>query len=284
LNKSKVMEISLSDSESQKLIDTVKEQLSNHLVGLVNMKRANDGEDVPLICGSGTLVTIDDIHGILTADHVLGCLSSAMDITLLIMHGRKHKGLRIPKQLVRMIKLARGPVGSEGPDLGFIVLPRENIGDLKARKSFFNLSNKRERMLNKPPDRILGMWCLLGGVPDENAYLDSLRIKKMNAFCFQSFIEKEYSKNGFDYFEFPVDYSASKIIPKDFGGFSGGGLWQVPLGKKEDDSVLVPLEPILSGVAFYQYIDEDEKEGFIKCHGRRSIYDYLINKVLNECP
>ena len=82
-------------------------------------------------------------------------------------------------------------------------------------------------------------------------------------------VSKEYLKDGFDYLEFAVDSGTKHYEgPTSFKGFSGGGLWHI----------LADKNPVLSGVAFWQSpLDGDKR--IVKCHGRKSIYQRVIDAV-----
>lgn len=59
-------------------------------------------------------------------------------------------------------------------------------------------------------------------------------IKGYSAQCGVSVITTEREDSDFDYLEVKVDYSTGNPeLPSSFGGFSGGGLWQVPLEKNQ---------------------------------------------------
>lgn len=69
-------------------------------------------------------------------------------------------------------------------------------------------------------------------------------------------------------------------LPKNFGGISGGGLWQILL----KDSSVDKFEPtcyILSGLAFYQSELKANKR-LIRCHGRQSIYKNVYEFIKDK--
>ena len=89
-------------------------------------------------------------------------------------------------------------------------------------------------------------------------------------------VDQEHRLESFDYLDFEVGYSGASGPPHDFRGFSGGGLWQVPVIRTPDG--LKVKELLFSGVAFYQHAPQ-ENHRRIKCHGRRTIYDQAVQSI-----
>ena len=89
--------------------------------------------------------------------------------------------------------------------------------------------------------------------------------------------ENERTLGDFDYLDFPAEYDENYEGPESFGGYSGGSLWHI-LANWKDDKIIVK-DCILSGVAFWQS-ELIDSQRIIKCHGRKSIYQNLIDKVL----
>lgn len=89
-------------------------------------------------------------------------------------------------------------------------------------------------------------------------------------------VTSEFEEGEFDYLTFEALYNELYEGPQRFGGFSGGGLWQL-LGKDEGGKFRI-TQRLLTGVAFYE--SDLKREGNkvtrdITCHGRRSIYKIL---------
>jgi hypothetical protein len=99
--------------------------------------------------GSGTLVTVGRLDGLLTAAHVLNALPKSGDVGVVL-----YKGESLQKQVIKIQDTNRVTIcgknfGPNGPDLGFLRLPEENIGWLKATSTFYNLSKRRDQVLIK---------------------------------------------------------------------------------------------------------------------------------------
>lgn len=261
--------------------------ISDYVVGFVRVHETKLGEDAEL-AGSGTLVQIEGTDAILTAHHVLHDLRDVDEIGL-VLPARFEPSLhrvKLRTQLLCSLKVARGKEESEGPDLGLLILPKGDTGSLRAKKSFYNLSYHRERMLHNPPAQDEGVWFLSGfagertseGMP-ERGYS---RVKEFRGDCGVVCVEREYCEKGFDYLEVKTRHGGRNGPPQSFGGFSGGGLWQVPLARCPGGT-LKAKEPLLSGLAFYEFPPVEDSR-IVKCHGRRSVYLRAIQAVRNSAP
>jgi len=256
------------------LFDSICESLSHYSVALLRVTTDQNIENFSLI-GSGTLVIANGYFSILTAEHVVTELRGAECLGLFTSYSGNPHRYKFEKNHLSIHKIAKGKNDSDGPDISLIVLPQENIGRLKAEKSFFNIDRRCNRFSTgfMPIDQ--GFWFTLG-YPD--VFESSIEpshgfeaIKGFKGLCGISGIRKEYENHGYDYLEMSIEYeSNNQNLPDSFGGVSGGGIWQVPLsrnshGKLETD------EYILSGVIFYQTQLEINNR-FLKGHGRKTIY------------
>ena len=66
-----------------------------------------------------------------------------------------------------------------------------------------------------------------------------------------------------------------------YEGLSGGGLWRVYFEADRNGQIIV-REKRLLGIAFYQYVSDGKRR--IICHGPKSVYEHLINGVLEKGP
>lgn len=271
--------VELTNTQQNELIETISSQLYHYQVGFVRISKNKSSEDaVP--AGSGTLVEIDGIYGILTAQHVIDGLPKDGDMGLIISSD-VHQCI-VKSEFLEKIKIAKGEVDSEGPDLGIIVLPHPVVGQIKAIKSFYNLSLWQDKILSNTPKNHLGIWFLCG-IPAEMVNTEEpskgfKTVKSFTVFCGAAGVDKEYTRGEYDYLEVDAHYNEVNQIPISFQGISGGGLWQVTLkqykGKLEAD------EMILSGVVFYQSPLSNNLRS-LKCHGRKSVYQSTIDIVKN---
>ena len=261
------------------LIDTVCDHIKQFSVILLRITSDKNTEHMQQI-GSGTLIIINSFHSILTAEHVIAQLRSSDRLGLLSsFRGHPHRYI-FDQDNLGIHRIGRGKDDSIGPDIGLIVLPRVNIGRLKAEKSFFNV-DKRIELSDKffiSTDR--GFWFTFGFPGEFEEDIQPRRgfaaIKGYQGLCGISGITKEYEDSGYDYLEMSIEYGIDNSdLPSSFGGVSGGGVWQVPLSK-DSEGHLKPDEYILSGVIFYQ-TNLEANHRLIRCHGRKTVYQNVPN-------
>jgi hypothetical protein len=258
--------------------ESVTRHIINFAIGIVKVLDTEKAEDAILI-GSGTLVDLEGIYGILTAQHVIDALPSMGQIGFIISENL-HK-YTLDAQTLAVSRIGRGKDSGSGPDLGLIHFPRTAIGSIKAKKSFYSIAGKRDRMINSPPEDDFGVWCICG-IPDVETKSEGPskgfdQVKAFLHFCGFGGISRSFSTYKFDYFDFEAHYNEPNESPSSFGGVSGGGLWQIIIAQKPDGEFLMK-EALLSGVAFYQ-TDLIENKRIIKCHGRKSIYEIVYQTI-----
>ncbi|HET9216647.1 MAG TPA: hypothetical protein VFR18_06695 [Terriglobia bacterium] len=261
----------------QSLLSNIVEQLREFSVGFTRAVPAYRDRRVELI-GSGTLVKAGDRYAILTAHHVLEdfprgprlglLLDSANQMTSIDQHG------------LRFLDIARGRDDSEGPDIGAVILAEPVASALRAQKRFFDLGFHRESMLNSPLPDEHGLWVANGFVdeltrrgPEGGIFHVTFRNQSL-----MGIVERCPMIGEFDYFNVPVDVEERATVPGDFGGMSGGGLWQLQIAQSKDGT-LSSRQPKLSGLVFYQLPTTDTQCG-LRCHGRRSVYETAYAAIL----
>jgi hypothetical protein len=258
--------------------------ISDFAIGLVSLRKSESGEDAEL-GGSGTLVQIDALHAILTADHVLHSLPATQDIGL-ILASRYDDDLvpmrpTLKREVVCRVRIARGKKKAEGPDLGLLLLSPVDAGAIKARKSFYNLSLHRDELLAKPTRLADGMWLLCGFAGEltveQSPERGHARVRRFGGACGAGWVQQEYMLGDFDYLEFEAGYGGIDVPPQSFGGFSGAGLWQAGLIRRSNGA-LATARPVLSGVGFYESPLREGRRVII-CHGRRSLYVNVVDWV-----
>jgi len=265
----------------QSVLDSIVRELLWYSAGLVKFQRKEHYEEANLI-GSGTFIKVDEVYGILTANHVAGALRGAIHLGLVISL-EEHRYL-LEMEHLHIMDIAKPSEPSEGPDLSFIRIPNTYLGTLRAKKSFYNLSYHREKVLQNPLNYSFGLWMLLG-FPEELTRTEESRrspsvSKRLHMLGGATGIERAYVHGDYDYLEVSCHFREDEELPKSFGGFSGGGLWQVPLIERERGNIEIQ-EVILSGVIFYQTMVENNRCN-IRCHGRRSIYEKVYKFITRE--
>jgi hypothetical protein len=242
---------------------------------------ADDG--LPDLLGSGVLVSVGTTRAILTAHHVAQRLPTSGRITLFL--GRTTQPHSVDAAGIVTVKVARGTCESVGPDLAVVLLAPQIAGAIAAKKSFYNLESRRDKLLNDPPNLRDGAWFAQGFLAERTTVApDPVE---------PGFTKYFYNFTGVggpdtceqiadhDYFDFPVSHEARSEAPVSWGGMSGGGLWQVPIKKQPDG--LTHLPPLLSGIMFYQQPTTETTCG-VRGHGRRSIYEEAYRVIRNREP
>ena len=280
------METQLDTAEFRVLLESATSTISDFSIGFVLPVDSPQGKD-GILGGSGTLVTIGKLHGILTARHVVERLNRSSEVGL-ILPSRFSPAVH---QLVFKIAECqcftfngRGDE-SEGPDLALLLPPEGTLSSLRAKKSFYNISKREARMRNNAPFLDRGFWILEGiageWTTDAPTEMNFSRVKVFRGVSGAVKITKSYEREDFDYLICEALYNEYYEGPEDFGGFSGGGLWQFLVEPQR--CALQISEYILSGVAFYQSSkmknDAGQKIREIMCHGRNSLYGALVSLV-----
>ncbi len=274
----------------QNLLAEMTYMVHTFSTSLIKVSVDRKGKEILSLIGSGSFVTIGNVYGILTVDHVVKLLDNPSfkgppKFLGLAIQKYAHK-YTIGREYLRIHQIARGEIDSEGPDLAFIDIPPAELGTIKAQKSFYNLQLNRDRMLSSPPELNLGVWAICGApdieTTDEEPTHNFLEVKGYNSSCFFGGISRIYEVNKFDYLEIEANYDYGPDIPQSFGGVSGGGVWQIPLVQMPDGT-MKPKEYLLSGVVFYQTKKTDSLR-VIKCHARKSVYDIAYKAIEEMCP
>ena len=221
--------------------------------------------DHPGPCGTATLVVVDGAHYFLTAEHVWRELQKFNRIGITLVPEIDQCFTILTQYLI-----ATGPrrpsVEMDGPDIVFLKIPETKLGEIKARKSFYQL----EPVVRKPKVdvRCIEVAILLGA-PCEAATLTTqtnLDMTIQGIMADES--PKTFTKGRYDYLD-SKEFFGAHGFPNSYGGFSGGGLWHVQVyldpktGQRKERNRL-------AGMAFSEF-PAKRKYRVIRCHGARSI-------------
>lgn len=256
----------------------VKELLEPYSTTLIRLRRNVAPEDTATQIGSGTLVRIGEIYGILTANHVSRELAKE-DHLALILEGKEHQ-FDIPPKLLDIFPIGEGSVESEGPDLSFIRIFEPKLGTIKMHKSFYPLLHDRSYLLETPPNLKDGVWYTSGTIAEltkVEQLPDGNQVTTFGGYVFATGIEKAFERYDFDYYDASVMYGGRSYLPNRFQGMSGGGLWQIPITEMPDGELKIGNH-FLSGVIFYATEREGDHQQ-IRCHGRKSVVEVAINRI-----
>jgi hypothetical protein len=267
--------------------EQISEEISHFSIGIGRLRVENGVEDVAS-AGSGTLVTVGSIHGILTAAHVIDALprQGPVGIITRVDESLRLQAMKIEMALAVPVVIRAETFGKLGPDLGFLRLPRDSIGWLTAKNSFYNLLKYRSDVLEiKAPapehvDTVVGVIHELTAAAPGSS-LAAKRTLFTTIFCGAEHVAMRYTdKHGLYYFRpnKEIDFS----LPENFQGMSGGAVWRFYVTKKQNGELNV-VDRRLIAVPFYQSPAPDGKT-ILTCQGPFGVYGSLIDAVRRQWP
>jgi hypothetical protein len=278
--------------QKQFLIDTAapSKGVSYFMIGFAHLTKRDNVEDAAS-AGSGTLVTIGSLHGVLTPAHVIDALPKQGNVGMIL---NAEGPAQFRKYTINMdhteppVVIKAGQFGPTGPDLAFLRLPDEAVGWLKAKNSFYSLTKRRDAVLGRQEPRTSHTDSICGiihelteEVPGEKR--TEKRIQFHAIFCgVRPSAVRYLDTHDLLYFQLAVEHEPSFKIPGSFEGASGGGVWRFYVDKAADGQAKV-VDSRLIAVPFHQSFTADGKRE-ITCHGSTSIYGTLVDKVTARWP
>lgn len=259
----------------------ISDQVTHFAAGFVRFQILNNKER-GVSAGSGTLVSVGSVHGILTAAHVLEALprNGEVGIALNYEDPSQFRRLVIEMQHAEPILIGGEASGASGPDLGFLRLSQSDVGKLKALGSFYNLSRRRSDALANVPSASNYVDAITGIVHERTKEIASVSPKVVSTGFEALFVDglsgKIIDHADFDLFDFEPAPRPGFILPSDYRGVSGGAVWRFYVNLEGETPKVV--EKRLLGVPFHQ---SDLKDGnrVLRCHGPRSVYATLFDKI-----
>jgi len=261
--------------------EQISDDVSCFTIGFARLITHGKVEDA-ISAGSGTLVTIGKVHGVLTTAHVVDALPKSGPVGI-IMHA--DDASRFDKQRIAMeyavpVAIQADTFTSKGPDLAFLRLPPDSVGWIAAKGSFYNLRKYRDDVLNNREPTQSYVHSLTGVIHEftQDAPGDSATTRRKiftAIFCGARLAALRYFDTyQLHYFELTNDPGFS--LPQSFEGTSGASSWRFYVAEK--DNAVTVVERRLVGVPFYQSLDPDGKK-IITCHAARDIYGALVDAV-----
>lgn len=251
------------------VLEDINSNLQNYFVSILGLADERRAERLRLI-GSGTLVKIDSSYHILTAAHVWDSTEPFPTMGLLLT-----SWLPIPREAIVARTLRGNDAGGFGPDLALLAIPPPFISQIRANKSFLDLSEQRKRFLADPSHPEFGLWAVTGMVEKFSSVRQQLEPAtievKAHARSFFGGLEETHERDGYDYLDAGADMRLSGV-PSSFGGVSGGALWHIVLSKNKRGQILWDGKKYFHGVAFWQSPIVDGCR-IVRCHGRKSLFE-----------
>jgi hypothetical protein len=221
------------------------------------------GTDLLKLAGTGTLAVVDGLYGILTAAHVWEkVLKSAVKMGITLTDNINHRYLMDVSAIVATVFTDGSDGWNEwGPDIAFLCIPSEFVGGIKAFQVFEDL-----KVPPQPPGvKSLECWVAMGTPEELGTFTQTHATVQISG----DFVDpRSHFRGGHDYYDFEVD-TQREGMPKNFGGFSGGGLWRV-LVYHSPVTGKIDWAQRLKGVIFWQSPLVEGKR-MIRCHGSKSI-------------
>jgi hypothetical protein len=249
--------------------------------------------------GSGVLVEGHEVSGILTAEHVVSSKEFRQAKGLwTIPHiysaeSVKEKTAHFSATNIRMDLLRCFPETPRseneewGPDLAFIRIPRNTNfeNSLRAvRINFYAFAHDPQTRLERALDKSKTLLAIAGAPVEMAKDVSPTKTDKRGIIEFPVFLAPSFKyrkkKNGYDYFDVPVDRELGVPVPNFFNGVSGGAIWRL-VNLFEQDPAMQELKSsdyVLAGIAFYQGF-ENFRVKFIRGQGPRSLYEKFLPEL-----
>ena len=239
-------------------------------------------QDEKVYVGGGTLVTINGVPGVLTADHVWQAVLDGRYIQVAFGGTGTFVAPGIPVSDVRVVHRVSPVVPDDGfgPDLAFIWIPEPYMfGLCDEGKRVFNLSGSREpamtaRRTAKGDPRVIF------GVPEEtvSTYEDEDHMGPVTRMAigtpaYFSRIIDTHEVGGWGYVDFSLEGGAENAS-ESMHGMSGFGLWRV--GDAGPSRVLASQDTTFLDGIVQRWT---ERPPFIRCHDRSSLYKFVDEVV-----
>ena len=246
--------------------------VSDCSVALIGLSR--DDKIISEAIASGTLISIKNIFGVLTARHAWEMFRDHSKV-----HNIHFSILRYPYFISELRSYINPIMPDIDADICFLELPARIVSTIKAYRVFYPLKKENLPIIKNIKE---DLW-LTFGFPAEMKSDEKKIIMPLPYFT--NIVTYSDDKNGYDEIELIVSYKDSNIdkIPKTLGGMSGGGIWNFKIFSNDDNEGVCFLgksqsEKRLVGVNFWETSLEDG-ERRIKGVGPISIYHILFNKV-----
>lgn len=264
----------------------IARQIANYTIGFAKLDEDNVGPNASSV-GTGTLACLGKVYGIVTAAHVLDALPKTGPVGIVRYHTSE---MHFEKQTIEMLGATKVTIGgptydAEGPDLGFLRLPPDAIGWLKAINSFYDLRSSRDKFVSgtitakTTIDAVAGMISDL--TTDQPPSQKGERRKRFKAIFANGELTSIGPYHGHELMEFVQTRYKEGVPPERFGGTSGGAIWRFFIDMVDGQPGVVARQHW--GIPFYEHW-RPGKTPILVCHGPDSIYGALFDAICKQWP
>lgn len=258
----------------------MKDFAANSAIAFIDLNQGKLGA-----LGSGVLVSVGDVRGVLTCGHVFESIFARDAVGLCIFTNDKTRlqNAQLHKKDIGIYECLYQGESPEGPDIAFFEIANPSLFDsLAAATMVFDLvgGKSKYKTVTAGDDKkiyvvpgILGEWT---GTVDFEAGM-SLEVEGLSLVVSP---RDPRSNKGYDLLTLVPSYDELVSAPASYGGLSGSGLWEILV--REDRSGDYEFSSRkLSGVVFWEK-PEGENDLIVFCHGPKSIYELLLPKVIQK--
>lgn len=238
----------------------------------VTMLMAENIEDDTVKPCSGTLCSFGSKDGIITARHVWE--EARNHKTLILMTDRGPFPLKTESLVptVPQPKCMLTNTDARIPDIAFLYLDAKQKAEIEGLGKVFYSVVKRVNSPHLNVQTVVGYWTIFGN-PKALLKVDERTVR---SFIYGTEVAYFTERDGWDYLSVNLNIPENPVIPKNFGGVSGGGVWRTMWGSDSDQTCFVVSNLIedcfLVGVSFYQTSGDGSQ---LLAHGPNSIYNRL---------
>jgi hypothetical protein len=135
----------------EQVADDTSREVSNFTIGFLRFATDKLGANAES-AGSGTLVKVGSIFGVLTAAHVISELTRHSSVGIVVFGGEgKLQKQEIDMKETEAVIFYKPENKERGPDIAFLRLPEVNASNLRATHLFLDLEELRARSDSDPP-------------------------------------------------------------------------------------------------------------------------------------
>lgn len=261
--------------------DPIIGQLTRSTVGFLREIRDMDDRRTLVPCGSGVLVEVGGIRGILTAAHVIIQLrkgAGAAALLTITKVGRKARSLEFWMDDCRCVVIGGEDANKEGPDLGFVRVPPHIEERLVDENVFYNFDVRLRNIRAGEPEAPLTNDVLVGVLGERSEVKEVTDTKRIDTHTMVHAYGttgrfREGARPGFDVFEMAVFHNENVPQPdKSYGGLSGAGVWKVGEATGANQRMLF-------GIAFFETEKDGNGDRLLICHGPKCIYRDFVDAM-----